>query len=57
MAKIPKKVTEGFRCKCGKYFKYPPYVYAHWDIGLIFTCPGCAQQHYILAGKAKRIPK
>ena len=42
----------GFTCECGKDSTYPSYVYAHWDIVLIYTCSKCGEQYEILKGIA-----
>lgn len=28
----------GYTCDCGRYHKYPAYVYAHWSEQLTYTC-------------------
>lgn len=44
---------QGLTCKCGKYEKYPAYVYAHWYETLIFTCVDCGRQYRIREGRAR----
>lgn len=46
-------LTKGFTCECGKYEKYSVYVYAHWDVKLIFTCE-CGIKYSIIKGRATK---
>jgi hypothetical protein len=46
------QLPEGVTCACGEFTKFPPYVYAHWDIELVFTCPQCKRKYTILGGTA-----
>lgn len=46
------ELAKGFTCACGKYEKYPPYVYAHWTTVLVFTCE-CGRKYQLHGGKAK----
>jgi uncharacterized Zn-finger protein len=50
-----KESPKGFACQCGKEHVYPPYVFAHWDEQLFFTCPGCAQKYKIIRGRAIKV--
>lgn len=50
----PKPPPKGVTCKCGKFEKFPAYVYAHWDIPLNYTCPACGQRYVILNGCAEK---
>ena len=45
-------MTKGFVCTCGEKHRFPPYVYAHWRIRLVFTCPKCKRKWNILDGVA-----
>jgi hypothetical protein len=45
----------GFTCGCGEYHKYSVYVYSHYDIELIFTCPKCGNKYSIISGIATSI--
>ena len=48
-----KALPEGMTCEaCGRFDKYPAYVYAHWDIPLTFTCPteGCGKKYVVWQG-------
>ena len=47
------KLTEGMTCECGKYEKYPAYIYAHWDDPVIYTCE-CGIAYVIFRGRATR---
>lgn len=36
-------LPEGFNClSCGAEASFPPWVYAHWDERLTYTCPESA---------------
>lgn len=48
-------LRKGFTCDCGEKVRYPGYVYAHWDIPLIYTCEKCGQQWAIIKGANKRL--
>jgi RNase P subunit RPR2 len=45
---------KGFRCECGKFHRYPGYVYAHFRNLLDFTCDECGAKHSIVMGRAER---
>lgn len=45
-------IAKGFICVCGKEHNYPVYVFAHYDVELTFTCPGCNKEYDILSGVA-----
>jgi hypothetical protein len=45
----------GFTCHCEAEHKFPPYVYAHWDVQLTMTCFNCQRQYSIFQGKASEI--
>jgi len=45
-----KEQNKGVQCRCGKFTPFSLYVYAHWDIPLLFTCPDCEVKYNILAG-------
>ena len=51
-------MNKSFTCKCGREHKFPPYVFAHWDEALTFTCPneGCGRQARIKNGKVSWEP-
>lgn len=42
----------GFDCKCGDKVIYPPWVYAHWDEALVYTCPKCGARYALRRGVA-----
>lgn len=45
------KLPRGFKCQgCGRKERFPAYVYAHWDIGLLWTCPDCETTHRVQRG-------
>lgn len=43
------ELIEGYTCMCGKFHKYPGYVYAHWTIELTHTCD-CGKKWKIYEG-------
>lgn len=43
-------IPAGFTCKCGRYEKFPPYVYAHWTITLDWNCPDCQRKWTVRRG-------
>jgi hypothetical protein len=45
------ELPKGFTCECGTFNRFPPYVYAHWDIILVFTCE-CKRKYIIRRGIA-----
>lgn len=49
--RVAQELVKGFRCRCGEYHRFPPYVYAHWNIILTFTCPKCNRKCEILQGQ------
>jgi transcription elongation factor Elf1 len=45
-------LAKGFTCtSCGREQLYSPYVYAHWDEKLRYTC-SCGERHTIQHGRA-----
>jgi len=44
------ELTKGFKCKCGRFEKFPTYIYAHWNDVLTFECPDCKRQYQVLTG-------
>lgn len=36
---------------CGTALAFSTYVYAHWDVVLVHTCPKCDAHHEILRGR------
>ena len=55
MAKQLKKSGElpkGFVCACDKFNKFPPWLYAHWDVEVEFTCE-CGRVYRIWMGEAE----
>ncbi len=50
MEKKEKETPTGHTCKCGEYYKWPTYVYAHWDENLKHTCKECGRRVRILRG-------
>jgi len=48
-----KEVPKGMTCECGEYTKYDMYVYAHWTVELVFTCPKCKAKYGLLEGVAE----
>jgi hypothetical protein len=53
MAKQP-TLPKGFTCECGKFHRYPGYVFAHWRNLLDFTCDECGAKYSIVIGRAER---
>lgn len=49
---IVDQLPKGVHCACGLFSRYPAYVYAHWDIVLVFTCPHCKREYEIIGGTA-----
>jgi len=45
-------LPEGFTCECGTKHEFSSYVYAHWDVPLVHTCPECGRKHDVFRGKA-----
>lgn len=46
------KLAKGYDCsECGKFNRYPSYVYAHWDDRLTHECE-CGAKHDIIRGRA-----
>jgi len=41
----------GFTCLCGKYEKFQPYVFAHWEAPLMVRCEECGRKHTLIRGK------
>ena len=46
-------MKKGFKCKCGEYHEFTPYVFAHWRDEIIYTCPKCGTKYSIIAGTAE----
>lgn len=44
-------MKDGYKCKCGKYNKYPMYYYAHYDLPMQHTCE-CGRIYNLLCGVA-----
>jgi hypothetical protein len=53
--KKEKPLPKGFTCDCGALHSFPPYVYAHWDVPLQFTCPNCKRCFEVLHGNAEEM--
>jgi hypothetical protein len=51
---IEEHQSVGIIWDCGKESRFPVYVYAHWDIEVIFTCSRCAKRVIICAGEIIR---
>ena len=47
-----KGLPKGFTCVCGEEHKFSGYVYAHWTIELVFTCPKCCAEYWVRGGVA-----
>ncbi len=43
---------DGYKCACGKFTKYPGYMYAHWNERLVQTC-ACGRKNYVQAGEVE----
>lgn len=52
--KKKEELPTGMTCKCGKFSKYPPYVYAHWCDVLTYTCE-CGRKYELCEGVAEEI--
>jgi hypothetical protein len=50
-----KPLPKGFTCDCGAVHGFPPYVYAHWDEILQFTCPNCERTYEVLHGNTEEM--
>jgi len=50
------KKEGGVTCTCGKFSKFPAYVYAHWSDELIYRCE-CGQEWLVLSGSWTQHPK
>jgi hypothetical protein len=48
-------ITIGHKCDCGNEWKWPAYVFAHYDAELKFTCPKCQEQVIICEGEIQEI--
>ena len=51
--KSKEDIIKGYICEglhCGRYHKFPAYVYAHYDIELIHTCE-CGAKNVICCGE------
>ena len=49
------KAVSGFECSCGRFNKYPAYVYAHTHDILVFVCE-CGRKYEIFKLCEKEIP-
>ena len=47
-----KDIPKGYTCECGKFHKYPMYVYAHWRDVLVHACD-CGRKYNIVCGSAE----
>lgn len=58
---LTETLTKGFTCVCGKEHKFPPYVYAHWNVELVHTCElsdgGCGAKHWMRSGIVTLVQK
>ena len=52
-----KELPTGFKCVCGQAQVYHPYVYAHWQVPLMFTCKECRREWEVLRGRARLVRK
>jgi|GEM_PF-2581419 len=52
------KLPRGFVCRCGTRHNFHPWVYAHWEERLVFTCPvkDCGVKWDILSGIVRMRP-
>lgn len=48
----PQGMPEGFLCKCGRFIKFPPFVYSNWNVPIIFTSRCCKIDYRIVGGVA-----
>lgn len=48
-----KPLPNGLICECGRQEMFPPYVYAHWDDEMTFTCPDCGQEYRVRKGRGR----
>lgn len=46
------ELAKGFTCECGTWHDFSPYVYGHWRVELVHTCPDCGAKHDIFMGRA-----
>ncbi len=49
-------MDDGLQCGCGKFAKFPPYVYARTHVALVYTCE-CGQQYELRNGLSRKIGK
>lgn len=55
---MPRKRPEGVTCEaCGHFEPFVAWVYAHWDIPLVYTCTteGCGAKYETIAGTITRL--
>lgn len=50
-----KKESEGLSCTCGHFHPFGGWVYAHWYIEVVFTCPKCKKKYDLKEGVATEI--
>lgn len=43
---------KGVTCACGHFEPFSSYVYAHWDLSLVYTCVECQAVYDLRAGHA-----
>lgn len=50
-------LPSGYRCDCGKFHKFPSYVFAHWRQSIRHACDRCETIHTIFAGEVIRVQR
>lgn len=54
---MKENLPTGFKCVvCDRPNGFNDYVFAHWDIDLIFTC-GCGSRYSILRGNSRLLKR
>ena len=50
-----KELSKGYHCLCGKYHRFPGYVYAHWSDEIVHTCSKCDRKWLICEGEVEEV--
>jgi hypothetical protein len=53
--KKEKDLPKGFKCKCGAFHSFSLWVYAHWDMPLLYECLECRRCYEVLHGIAEEM--
>jgi hypothetical protein len=52
LAFVYRHLFKGFRCECGKWYRFPAYVFANRERVLNYTCDACGKKYEIFRGVA-----